>query len=136
MKALILETKVVEIVETPFDVHPSMVWVDVPNDLILTGDWTYENGVFVEPVEVEQEVVIPSVVTMRQARLALLQQGLLSTVSAAIDSMTGDTGEAARIEWEYAATVERVSPLILSLGSALGLSDEQLDELFVLAASL
>lgn len=81
-------------------------------------------------------VVIPSTVTMRQARLALLQSGLLATVNAALDAMVGPEGEAARIEWEYATMVERDSPLVTGLASALGMNDEQMDGLFTLAASL
>lgn len=79
---------------------------------------------------------IPSRVTMRQARLALLGAGLLSQVNTAIASMAGTPGEAARIEWEYALSVERGSPLVASLTAALGLTDAQLDALFTTAAGL
>jgi hypothetical protein len=73
---------------------------------------------------------------MRQARLALLQVGLLATVEAAIAAMPVLEGETARIEWEYAATVDRSNPLFASLGAALQLSEEDLDNLFRLAARL
>lgn len=74
----------------------------------------------------------PSIVTMRQARLALLQAGHLSTVNAAIAA----GGQADQIEWEYAATVERNSPLVSNMALALGLTEQALDSLFTLAASL
>ncbi|OGS90870.1 MAG: hypothetical protein A2Z95_06285 [Gallionellales bacterium GWA2_60_18] len=80
--------------------------------------------------------VPPSTVTMRQARLAVLQSGLLATVNAAVANMPGAEGEAARIEWEFSATVERDRPLVQSLTAALGLTDAQLDDLFMLAATL
>jgi hypothetical protein len=79
---------------------------------------------------------LPTVVTMRQARLALLGAGLLSQVNAAVAGMPGDAGEAARIEWEFAGTVERNSALVQSLTGALGLTEDQLDALFVSAAAL
>lgn len=79
---------------------------------------------------------VPQTVTMRQARLALFQQGLLDQVNLAVSSMTGDAGEAARIEWEFSSTVERNRPSVQSLVLALGWSDAQLDALFTLAASL
>lgn len=75
---------------------------------------------------------VPQTVTMRQARLALLQAGLLDDVTAAV----AGAGEAAKIEWEYASDVSRNAILIQTLGGALGLTDEQLDGLFVLAATL
>ena len=44
---------------------------------------------------------VPQSVTMRQARLALLQAGKLQAVNNAISSMTCPQGESARIEWDY-----------------------------------
>lgn len=79
---------------------------------------------------------VPTSVTMRQARLALLQAGLLDQVDAAIASLAGDEGKAARIEWDYANEVRRDSPLIAMFSANLGLSDEQMDKLFITAASL
>lgn len=79
---------------------------------------------------------VPKVVTMRQARLALLGAGLLADVNAAVAAMVGADGDAARIEWEFAATVERDSPLVQGLTAALGLSATQLDGLFEAGAAL
>jgi len=79
---------------------------------------------------------IPFKVDMRQARLALLQSGHLSTVSNAIASMQGVDGDAARIEWEFAATVIRDDSLTQALISILGLTDLQVDELFTQAGKL
>jgi hypothetical protein len=75
-------------------------------------------------------------VTMRQARLALLGAGLLSTVNGSIAAMTGAAGEAARIEWEYSQEVQRDRGLVASLGAALGLTEAQLDGLFTAAHAI
>ena len=77
------------------------------------------------------------VVSMRQARLALLQAGLLSQVEAAIAAIE-DAGlrQAVQIEWEYAAEVNRTHPWVQTLWAALGLSAEDLDALFEQAATL
>jgi hypothetical protein len=74
----------------------------------------------------------PESVSMRQARLALLAEGLLDDVEAAVS--VADRGT--QIEWEYAKDVRRDSPLIASLGSALGLGSEQIDALFIEASKL
>lgn len=79
---------------------------------------------------------VPESVDMRRARLALLQAGLLNTVEGAIASMSGTEGKAARIEWEYAATIKRNHPLVLQLQSALSLTGGQLDRLFIEASNL
>jgi hypothetical protein len=82
-----------------------------------------------EPADPPPPVVITSV-TMRQARLALHRAGLLTQVNSAI------TDPEAQIEWEYAMTVERHSPLVQNLSVGLGLTEEQLDNLFTLASTL
>jgi hypothetical protein len=79
---------------------------------------------------------VPRVVEMAQARLALLQAGLLTQVQSAIDAMPGVDGQAARIAWEYRATVRRDSTLVQALAQQLALTEEQLDTLFTTAAAL
>ena len=73
---------------------------------------------------------------MRQARLALLGAGKLAAVDAAIDAMPEPQKSAARIEWEYAAEVRRDNDFIAWLAPALGMTDAQVDALFVAAAAL
>lgn len=84
-------------------------------------------------VETEEAPVwVPEAVTPRQARLALLSAGLLEAVEAAFQHLP----PSARIEWDYALQVRRDSPLIAALAPELGLTDEQVDELFIEAARL
>jgi hypothetical protein len=90
-----------------------------------------------EEIEAAQRAAqIPQSVTMRQARLALLGAGLLSSVDAAIDSLPEPQRSAALIEWEYSGEVHRNRAFVIQLGGALGLTDAQLDDLFIAAAAL
>ena len=75
----------------------------------------------------------PKVVTMRQARLALLQSGLLAIVESAI---TDGTDEAMEIEWEYATEVKRDWSSLIALTETLGMTSQELDDLFQLASTL
>lgn len=90
--------------------------------------------VLVDPPAVEP--MVPRVVTMRQARLALLGAGLLLQVDQAISALPEPQQSAARIEWDYSSEVHRDRAFVQQLGQALGLSDEQLDALFIQAAAL
>lgn len=77
------------------------------------------------------------VVTMRQARRALLDAGLLDQVDAAIAAIADATERRqAEIDWEYATTVERLWPWVQTLRAALGLTAEAMDALFEQAATL
>lgn len=83
-----------------------------------------------EPADPEPQVF--PVVTMRQARLALHGAGLLTQVNGAVAAIGGE----AAIEWEYATTVDRNSPLVTSLATALNLSEQEIDALFEVAKTL
>lgn len=107
-------------------------WIADDGNARIGGSW---DGSAFHPAP-PPAVVVPASVTMRQARLALLGAGKLADVDAAIDMLPSPQKDAARIEWEYAAVVERTSPLIATLGPALGLSEAALDALFVQAATL
>jgi len=78
---------------------------------------------------------VPIYVEMIQARLALLHAGHLATVKAAIAAMPGIEGEEARETWEFAPRVRRDSSLVAAMGVLLSLTDKQLDDLFLDAAT-
>lgn len=79
---------------------------------------------------------IPQEVTMRQARLALLQTGQLATVESAIASLPEPNKTAALIEWDYSNTVQRNNPFTASMIQMLGMTEQEADALFVLASGL
>ena len=89
---------------------------------------TLEIADYIEP---EPIIIIPQVITMRQARLQLLEVGLLDDVEAlvALDRKS-------QIEWEYASEVYKESPLIESVKEAMSLTDKQIDDMFIAASKL
>lgn len=90
-----------------------------------------------EEIAADRKSKVPQSVTMRQGRLALLGAGLLDDVDAALAAIPDTTQRrAAQIEWEYAQTIDRQSAWVSNLSAALGLTDDQLDQLFIEAAKL
>lgn len=85
----------------------------------------------------EMRARIPQSVTMRQARLALLNAGFLDDVDAVLSAIPDAMQRrAAQIAWEYAQSVDRSSAIISTLGPALGMTDDEVDALFIAAAKL
>ncbi len=78
----------------------------------------------------------PAIVTMRQARLALFDAGLLDAVPQMIAAIPEeDHRQRAQIEWDSANDVERNNQFTAFLAASLGLSDAELDDLFRMAAT-
>ena len=101
---------------------------DLPKTVVGQGE-IVEADTITWPEPPAPPVPVPQSVTMRQARLALLAAGLLDDVEAAVVA----SGRAAQIEWEYATEVTRDHLLIASVQNAQGLSDTEIDALFVAA---
>ena len=117
-----------------------MIYKNANNDTCLADSAPDES--WAEISEQELDVIresrrvsasyIPTSLTMAQARIALLDAGLLDTVEAGIAQMP----RAAQIKWEFAATVDRSDSLTQALAAALGLAEPQLDALFTAGAAL
>lgn len=90
-----------------------------------------------EEIAADKKSKIPRTVSMRQGRLALLAAGLLDNVETTLSELSDESSrKKAQIEWEYAQTIDRDSVWISMLTSALGLTEDQLDELFIAASKL
>lgn len=112
-------------VSFPKVVSDSFVWTDGVAELSFT---------YVEPQE--PVFVVPTKVSMYQARTALSRAGLLATVEAALASMPDQAGEEARIKWEYAVDVRREDALVSAMASILNLDSTGLDSLFTTASEI
>ena len=99
-------------------------------DTIIGMRYIQETNEFINESYIEPELT-PQVITMRQARLQLLEVGLLDDVEAlvALDRKS-------QIEWEYANEVYRQSPLVDLVKEAMSLTDEQIDDMFLSASKL
>ena len=106
--------------------------VEFPADAVVPG-MLWDGAVLSNPPPPEPDPPgVPHSVSMRQARLALLGAGLLDSV----DAVVAQSPRAVQIEWEFATDVWRDRDLVASLGGALGLTDDQIDGLFIAAAAI
>ena len=76
-------------------------------------------------------------VTPRQMRQALILSGVsLASIDAAIATMPDPAKSLAQTEWEYSTAFQRERPLVAQVAALLGWTNDQLDALWELAASL
>lgn len=120
-------------------------WVDA--DFFIRGDdystlqWFSEGE---PPTEAEIRALSADVdrefarysmnVTPLQFRRALDAAGLLDECETIVADPV--TPKAARLAWEYAITIERTNPFIDQFAAVLGLTAEQVDEIFEAAANI
>ena len=128
------------------------VWTDgglgiVPADVFVPGlaeqfepvpdevqaGWFLLDDVWNAPPEYPSPLNVPQEVTMRQAKLALHYRQLLHPVNTAIQN---SEDEVTKIEWEYAQTVRRDWPALISLANEMQLTEDEVDNLFIFASTL
>jgi len=80
---------------------------------------------------------VPKAVTPRQMKKALIISGIsLATVEGMISSLPSPMNELAMVEWKESLEFQRTNPLLLQLAPNLGLSSQQIDDIFCLAITL
>jgi hypothetical protein len=107
----------------------------IDGDYLVTN---YENGTVIRELRFAPTTSgVPQTVTRRQGKQALVLNGKLDLVQPAIDAIADPAQRAMiQIEWDDSQEFERTRPSVIAIGTAIGLSSSQLDELFVLAATL
>ena len=134
--ALVNLNKVVNIIEA--DIVPSDMFgyqTALESSTASIGD-TLINGVFVPPVvesidpnELTQPVFIPpNEISSFQAKAALVSAGLYTQVQAYIATLS----MVDQLRWQEATTFRRDNEYLVAIANGLGLSEQEVDDLFEL----
>lgn len=73
---------------------------------------------------------VPQSVSPLQIRLALLSLGILETIKTAVENASGEILEM----WRYAKSFDRDDTSINQMASTIGISQQELDNIFIIAA--
>lgn len=98
---------------------------------VSSGYDVYVRGDVVPPLP-QSDNTVPQKVTPRQIRLALNDAGLRDAVEQAVTA----SDQSVKDWWEYSLDIERKNPLIILMAAALNITEQQLDNLFISAATL
>lgn len=132
--ALLFGTLVVNVVDADSD------WVNAhaPGALLLgpadrvAPRWRRQGGSWVEP---DPPPDIPQAITAKQMRRALLDNGYLEQIETIIAGLKEPHRSRLRVDWQNTTEFKRDDPTIAALAPLLGLTDRQLDRLFIAAAN-
>lgn len=129
--------------ETGHYLLPPNCTVSVPLPPMAGKDVSYINGSWVytpsqvlpqDPADPITDVRQTMQVSAFQGQAALLQAGLLDQVEAYFAGP--DATPLEKLAWNKVLVFERLSPLVVSMGTMLNLNDQQLDQLFISAAEI
>jgi len=90
--------------------------------------WTFESGALYLKLDD---------VTPRQIRQALILSGVSTDmIETALNTLPEPTRSMAKTEWEYSIAFQRRRPIVAAIGTMLGWTPAQIDDLWALAAKL
>lgn len=95
---------------------------------VIGAQYDQQTGEFTPP---QQQTIVPAEVTIRQAELALREAGYLAAVESWVTTLDGEL----EIYWKRSQTVRRDHAFVESARVELGLTQQQMDQLFILAAT-
>ena len=85
-------------------------------------------------VDIPKYEVVPGSITPRQGYIILSRYGLLAPVKTYFAALEGQEGEEAQIELEFAQEWKRSWPTLINAAHAFGLTDAQIDQMFIEAS--
>jgi hypothetical protein len=107
------------------------------------SEYTNDKGEVVTKVEQENAAVeakrlasVPASIAMAQARAVLIIADHMDAVLSALANIPGVEGELARSKFEFSVTVQRNDPLTEHMQTVLGLTNLEMDDLFIRASQL
>ena len=110
----------------------------IPEGKMLDG-WTYKiegHVAIASPLYIDEVVVIPESVSKAQGKAALLAAGILDDCEGYIDTLEGDDKTLALLAFNETNEWRRDSPFLNQAATALGATQEQMDELFLEASKI
>lgn len=105
---------------------------DVESDFANIGD-VFDGENFSANTDNADSPLVPGTIPLWAARTVLQQGNLLDAATTAVNQ---STDLALKNVWEYGNFINRNSPAIQSLATALGLTSAQVDEMFIAANNL
>lgn len=84
----------------------------------------------------ELEISVPEEIPLWAFRTAIRKSGLKPAIDALLNALPEEVKADAMEHYEYGNYIMRRHPLVLALGSQLGLTEKQIDEIFLMAKTL
>jgi hypothetical protein len=102
-------------------------------DVFLNENEELVDFISEQPIEV---IIVPQEVQLWRARVVLKLLGMEQVIEIALNSLDEPLKTGALYIWQFGTTVERNSQTVLLLQTVLGLTDTQVDDIFIQAENI
>lgn len=124
--------RVAKVAQPVYD--PETQTVEEGQPVLVEGIWTQVWNVR-ELTSEELKSRVPASITKRQARQELIQAGLIGAIESAINAIPDATQKALMLSWwNDSQEYERNHPELAQMATAIGLTEAQIDAMFVNAS--
>jgi hypothetical protein len=114
-----------------------VVFVELADDSPVGPGHAFDGENFTAPEPEPVVVPVPEFVGPAQIRLVLASQGITEAViTQMIDALPAEQRSNARILWDYSSQFYRNNPFVVQVGAAMGLTSDQIDDMFRVAITL
>jgi hypothetical protein len=126
-------------VESFININTALVadWilVDVTdNDVLLINQgYRYINDFWIAPPPIEPVIIVPQTISKMKLRMQLILSGIpLASIYAAIEQIPDSVQkEIVYTKWEHAVTFDRTDETLNAMAQMLGMTQKQLDTIFI-----
>lgn len=104
------------------------------NEYILINDIVTKEVIDLTPEEIAEanKPIVPESISQMKLRKQLILSGIsIASIDALIQSLPRPNRDLIYTMWEYAVVFDRSNPELIGLAQMLGLTSEQLDEIFI-----
>ena len=131
-QALIYGNRICQVENESFPVAEPLFWVDVDDDVRPdTHEWR-DGAAALIPAPEPEPPIVPAVVSRAKGKVVLIRAGLWQSVLDYVAAIPDPVQKAiAEVALHDAQEWRRDSPLMTAISSALGVTEEQMDQLFV-----
>lgn len=103
--------------------------------------FSFETRTFYEAATTQEisemnSAIVPAEIALWRIRVILKTMGLESTIEGVLEQLSEPTKTGAKYIWQFGTVIERESQTVIILQQALGMTNQQVDEMFIQAEQI
>lgn len=132
--SVVINVIVADELNLPGLIQSDIEMVELDDSSLVAAGYAYQNMKFIPPNA--NELTSPVTITLRQLRLALINENQYDYIKSLILKNQGNDAEKLRVEWEYAINLTITHPLVSFIFKYLKLTDQKASAWFTKTSAI